>query len=351
MVIAAGIVVLAAGFALVRAGAPARTAAAGTAAGQGLPNVGGRYGPSHPDGGEAGSAAAVRQGNGTLTSTALDPSFFAPGACVAFSPRGGAPLGETVFIDAGHGGIDPGGVGQTSSGAQVYESRVNLPIEMDAMRTLTSEGYRVVVSRTGQTTVLRLGPGDTDGNLLTVSGSRADVVARDICANMGHASLLVGIYMNSGGYGAAGSVTLYDAARPFAADSERFAKLLQDDVLARLNARGYQIPDDGVSDDSGYGSTLSAAGASYGHLMLLGPAKAGYVTTPSQMPGALIEPLFLTDPFEASIAASASGQRLIAAGVAEAVCQYFAAPTRSATQAQVEAIRHDHVARDHLADR
>jgi hypothetical protein len=65
---------------------------------------------------------------------------------------------------------------------------------------------------------------------------------------------------------------------------------------------GYAIPDDGVLQDSGLGSALTSAAVAYGHLLLLGPAKAGYFTTPSQMPGALIEPLFVTDPFEASIA-------------------------------------------------
>ena len=55
---------------------------------------------------------------------------------------------------------------------------------------------------------------------------------------------------------------------------------------------------------------------------LLGPAKAGYFDTPSQMPGALIEPLFVTDPFEASIAASVHGQQVIAKALAEAIEQY-----------------------------
>jgi hypothetical protein len=41
------------------------------------------------------------------------------------------------------------------------------------------------------------------------------------------------------------------------------------------------------------------------------------------MPGALIEPLFITDPFEASIADSARGQEVIARGIAGAVEQYF----------------------------
>lgn len=41
------------------------------------------------------------------------------------------------------------------------------------------------------------------------------------------------------------------------------------------------------------------------------------------MPGALIEPLYLTDPSEASIAASTPGQQVIALAIAEAVDQYF----------------------------
>jgi N-acetylmuramoyl-L-alanine amidase len=41
------------------------------------------------------------------------------------------------------------------------------------------------------------------------------------------------------------------------------------------------------------------------------------------MPGALIEPLFVTDPFEASIAASVHGEQVIARAMAEAIRAYF----------------------------
>jgi hypothetical protein len=64
--------------------------------------------------------------------------------------------------------------------------------------------------------------------------------------------------------------------------------------------------------------------ADYGHLLLLGPAVPGWFTTPSTMPGALIEPLFITDPFEGTVAASASGQQIVAGGLAQAIAQYFA---------------------------
>ena len=61
-------------------------------------------------------------------------------------------------------------------------------------------------------------------------------------------------------------------------------------------------------------------------MLLLGPADAGFFATPSQMPGALVEPLFVTDPFEGTLAASPSAQQVIARGIARAVEQ-FLAPT------------------------
>jgi N-acetylmuramoyl-L-alanine amidase len=254
---------------------------------------------------------------------AVDPAGFAPGACVRYPPTSGDRQ-LTVFIDAGHGGVDPGAVGTTQSGQQVEEADLTLPVELDATADLNRAGFTVVDSRTGATTVMKLGPGDESGGLLTIQGARNDVAARDICANEAHADLLVGVYFDSGASPSnAGCVTGYDAVRSFAASNLRFAELLQRDVLSAMNGQGWQIPDEGVLTDDNLGSALSSAAVSYGHLMLLGPAEAGYFTTPSQMPGALIEPLFLTDPFEASIAASTHGQLVIAGGIAAAVEEYF----------------------------
>jgi hypothetical protein len=138
------------------------------------------------------------------------------------------------------------------------------------------------------------------------------VAARDVCANLAKANVLVGIYLDSGEPWNAGCLTGYDQDRPFSGENLRLAALLQDDVLGAMNARGWDIPDEGVQPDTGLGSALTAGAEAYGHLLLLGPAKAGYFDTPSLMPGALIEPLFVTDPFEATIAASAGGQQVIA---------------------------------------
>lgn len=70
----------------------------------------------------------------------LDAAAFAPGACVAFGPtKGDRHL--TVFLDAGHGGIDPGGVGTTDSGTMIDEAHLTLPVELDAMQMLRAKGF------------------------------------------------------------------------------------------------------------------------------------------------------------------------------------------------------------------
>jgi N-acetylmuramoyl-L-alanine amidase len=255
------------------------------------------------------------------------PSLFSHGACISFPPTGG-DRHQTVFVDAGHGGIDPGAIGVTESGHTIHEAKLTLFVELDTTALLRSQGFTVVVSRTADSSVVRLQPDDLSDGALTIQGAHDDVAARDLCANLAKASVLIGVYFDAGpSEQNAGSITGYDAARPFSQANLRLATLVQHDVLASLNAHGWDIPDDGVDSDVSLGGpATSEAAAAYGHLLLLGPARAGYFSTPSQMPGALIEPLFITDPFEGTIAASATGQHAIAAGLDRAVEAYFAPP-------------------------
>ena len=259
---------------------------------------------------------------------AVNPAAFSAGACVAYAPTHG-DRHLTVFLDAGHGGLDPGAVGTTQSGRRIYEGDETLPVELDTAALLRHDGFRVVVSRTRNTSVARLGRGDVAGRELTAKGVHDDVAARDVCANDAHANVLVGIYFDAGGAGNAGSLTGYDAARSFASSNVRLANLVQYDVLAAMNARGWNIPNAGVQPDNQLGSSLTGRSVRYGHLLLLGPASGDWFSTPSRMPGALIEPLFITDPPEGSIAASRDGQQAIASGVARAVEEYFAPARQS----------------------
>jgi N-acetylmuramoyl-L-alanine amidase len=267
--------------------------------------------------------------------SSIDTKLFQPGACMEYAPTSG-DRHLTVFLDAGHGGLDPGGVGETESGRTIEEADETLPVELDTMGLLRAKGFTVVVSRTKAETVARFQSGDVSGGLFTVQGEHDDVAARDVCANMAKADVLVGIYFDAGGSPLdAGSVTGYDTDRPFSAQNLKLATLVQTDVLAAMNAQGWGIPDLGVVDDSQLGGpALTTAAADYDHLLLLGPADPGYAATPSGMPGALIEPLFITDPYEGSIADSASGQQVIAGGLAQAIARYFAPPATTGQNAE-----------------
>jgi N-acetylmuramoyl-L-alanine amidase len=254
----------------------------------------------------------------------VDAKLFEPGACVEYQPTAGDRR-LTVFLDAGHGGIDPGGVGEDENGNTVDEADETLPVELDTMALLRGKGFTVVVSRTRDETVSRPGPDDVDGGLFTTQGVHDDVAARDVCADKARANVLLGIYMDAGASpDNAGCVTGFDSARPFRAANLRLADYVQRDVLAAMNAQGWGIPSLGVADDSELGGpALTTAAGEYGHLLLLGPAAPGFFSTPSSMPGALIEPLFITDPYEGSLAENPADQEVIAGGLAKAIEQYF----------------------------
>lgn len=267
-------------------------------------------------------------------SQALDPTTFATGSCVAFRPTKG-DRNVTVVLDAGHGGLDPGAVGITQLGKTIDEASETLPVELDAMALLRADGFRVVVTRTGNSSVARLTPADVSGTELSLQGAHDDVAARAQCADDAKASALVGIYFDAGGTEQnAGIITAYDADRSFSAANLALANLVQNDVLARMNAQGWAIPNGGVETDDTLGSVsgdpdsggLAAEAADYGHIMLIGPSMPGYFSTPSTMPGVVTEPLYITDPFEGSIADSAIGQQVIAQGIATAVEQFLPPP-------------------------
>ncbi len=239
-------------------------------------------------------------------------------------PPTAADDGKTVYLDAGHGGPDPGATGFTTKGHTIEEATQTLAVVRDATVLLRAAGYWVVDSRTTDSSVVRLRPGDVVDGIFTARGNHANLVARDLCANLGKADILVGVYFNAGAPNDVGGLTLYNNDRPFWHSSERLAELVQRSVLTSLRHHGYDVPDDGVHNDVGYGSADTTADHAYHHLILLGPPKAGYLTTPTEMPGALIEPLFITNPAEGSIANNPAGQHAIAVGLVAAVDRYFA---------------------------
>jgi N-acetylmuramoyl-L-alanine amidase len=241
------------------------------------------------------------------------------GACVSLAPTH-TGSGQTVFIDPGHGGLDPGVVGGTSA-HQVLEKDVALAVASRLSDLLRSAGFRVVMARTQDTTVIKLSSSDSVYGSLTASAEHRDLAARASCANAAGAAALVSIHFDAfADPSVGGTETFYDPARTFAAANRQLATDVQSALVAALGTS-----DRGVwTDDQLAAPTLTSSGSSYNHLIELGPLSAGWVDEPSQMAGALVEPLFLTNPTEARLAADPSGQQQIAAALAAGLAKYLA---------------------------
>lgn len=248
-----------------------------------------------------------------------------PGSCWLYPPTHGK-RGQTVFLDPGHGGNDPGAGGATSSGQTVHEKTLTLAVAKRAEALLRHDGYTVVLARTSDANVVRFRPSDLDGNLEKPIAVHDEVLARVACANAAHADVMISIHFNSyGDPSIGGAETFYDPSRSFSARNATLATLVQSNVLAEFHSAGWAVPDRGRRLDTGADApTLTSRGAAYGHFLMLGPAMAGWNAHPSTMPGVLTEPLFLTRPTEADVAASVQGQQAMAVGIVHAVERFLA---------------------------
>jgi len=268
--------------------------------------------------------SAVAPGGGgsespTLVSGQVVMGGLQPGACMSFAPSGARGT-KTVFIDPGHGGLDPGVVG-SAGGRQELEKDATLAVATRLSAMLRADGYRVVMARTADSSVAKLTADDSVTGAMTAAAVHRDLLDRAACANAGQASVLVSIHFDGFDDPAVGGTeTFYDAARPFVAENKRLAKDLQAALVAGLGSN-----DRGVwTDDQLAAPALTTSGSVYGHLIELGPPASGWVENPSQMPGALVEPLFITNPAEARLASDPAGQQRMALSLETGLQKYFA---------------------------
>lgn len=247
-------------------------------------------------------------------------------ACTAFAPAG-RRNGKTVFLDPGHGGLDTGAIA-TAAGTHVAEKRVALALALRTLALLRQRGFRVVLARVDDSPVAKLRPGDVSNRLLTAEALHRDVSARNLCANAAKAQVLVGIHLNSfDDPSVSGTETIYNANRSFSARSRRLATFLQRALHSALTRVGSSASDRGVSTDSSAGGApLTSEAAAYGQLLELGPAKPPWFRYPTRMPGALVEPLFLTNPQDARLALSQAGQAAIAGALVRGIVRFLKPP-------------------------
>ncbi len=259
-----------------------------------------------------------------ITGPSTGPPTPAPNSTVA---PGAAPraLPTLVFLDPGHGGVDTGTIGTADDGTVVYEKNIALALALRTAEHLRQDGIGVVLSRTDDS-LPGASPADftSDGKALTPDGVLADLQRRIDRANASGARVLLSIHLNGfSDPSIGGAETFYDSARSFGDANKRFATMIQSSLISTLRAHGYDTPDRGVTDDQDLDiESLGSLVGSYNHLVLLGPAVPGRLR-PSTMPGALSEPLFLSNPPEATAVLDPTFQDLIASSYAKAIEQFL----------------------------
>lgn len=196
-----------------------------------------------------------------------------------------------VVLDPGHGGPD---IGVASADGTEVEKILTLRVAEAAAGDLRRMGYRVYLTRTRDQAV-NTPPRDVnhDGKIDHID----DLVARNVFANRHHANVFVAIHFDAGGPAQDGTHGYYCPARPF----WRKSRLLANDITSTLSrsftASGYPSPNNGVQSD--VADVVPQARADYPWFLVLGPSVRRYVIA-SNMPGALIETLYLTSARDAA---------------------------------------------------
>lgn len=223
-----------------------------------------------------------------------------------------------VIIDPGHGADDWGTFHTDANGQpDILEKDIVLKIGQEIAAQLDPAGFKVVLTRTTDSSPNNP-PQDFngDGKIDQVD----DLQARINIANENKGELFLSLHINSSDLGneADGLETWYCTDRPFAAQSQKFAQLIQAKSLESLSAVGYQAQNRKVGDDI----DLEGSGE---HIFVLGP-NIGNHTAATNMPGALAETLFISNDHEAALLNDDKVQAKLASGFAGAITEYFANP-------------------------
>jgi N-acetylmuramoyl-L-alanine amidase len=233
-----------------------------------------------------------------------------PAAPPTTSPA--APGRGTVFVDAGHGGKEIGASFRFEDGRSLVEKDLNLKVATRLATLLRGAGLGVAVSRTvdAQVNGTRDLTNDDKVNLTD------DLQARVDAANAVRADLVISVHFNGiDDPSKKGTQTFYSEGRPFSAKNRQLAELVQASLVRGIRGAGYPTDDRGATSDS------RVLGQN-NHYYLLGP-ESPVIRRPSEMPGIIGEPLFLTNPEDAQAIRQEKVQEAVARGYFEAIRAYF----------------------------
>lgn len=187
-------------------------------------------------------------------------------------------LGKIIYLDPGHGGIDPGAVYK-----DIEESDINLKIAEKTQKLLELEGAIVYLTRYG----------DYDLSVPnTINRKRSDLSRRGNIINRSNCDLYLSIHLNAEESNTwKGAQMFYDDIN---SENEKIAKIFQEQFKKNLNTkREYKRKEN------------------------------FYLTRRIERPGILIEAGFVTNPNERYLLTTDSYQQKIANTILEATIAYF----------------------------
>jgi N-acetylmuramoyl-L-alanine amidase len=246
---------------------------------------------------------------------------------VAAIPRAPGDRTPVVVLDPGHA-VDE--VGAAANGVVEKDSNLDMALRVEPL--LAAQGVRVILTRRAD---VRAFIGDSSATAFNTT--RRDLEARIDLANESDADAFVSIHSNGAASTAERGVeTYFNVSRPFADLNRTLATRIQTSVIAEAAAAGYPVTDRGAKDDS----CLRGFQGRCFPLFVLGPARSttgGELvqrdpganapvvgSRATNMPGALVELLFVSSPADAALLRDNDARNALARGVARGILDYLA---------------------------
>lgn len=239
---------------------------------------------------------------------------------------------HVVCIDAGHGGWDTGRTREANARAPaILEKEITLGMAWMLKERLEEDGYGVVMTRSSGLAVNTFNEDvNGDGETLQDSqqaGDRDELQARINICNEARADVMLSLHLNGFDDPAArGYEVLYTPQpyREFGDINADLANYVYRAIGDAYREVGFETTPRGAIPDDELNAVMHDQGVET-NLIMTGPgvSNADYTITPTNMPGVVIEPVFITNDDDAAFIADPANQRLLVDAYASAINTYF----------------------------
>lgn len=249
---------------------------------------------------------------------------------------------RVVCIDPGHGGWDTGWprtdqIDPPYDPPFVTEAELNLGIAFMLKEELEANDVTVIMTRVSGGAVNAL-EADVNGDGVTrrdfeddaqaeQAGDRDELQARINICNESGADVLISVHLNGFDDRSVDGYEIYYTAapyRPFGNLNAELATLVYRELDSTLRESDYNGFGRGANDDTKLDSEQHDLGTEE-HLIMTGPEvnTAPYRITPTNMPGIIVEGVFLSNDEDSRFIIQPANQRLMAGAYARGILEYF----------------------------